>query len=201
MTQQLKISLFSFFKYLPFFFFVAFFFEKKWVFSYQTHIQGVDEKEATLAIFQGLFFSFLMEKKRRYEIISPPPPLSKDIGGHSNFSTLRESYMKYNKSFILVYSVTSKASFEEIRSFYEQIQKVKSEDVPIGILIGNKSDLESEREVSTIEGENLGSSLHLPFLETSALLKTNVEEMFQLIVSHTIRGVTNQFRNIKSARQ
>ena len=110
--------------------------------------------------------------------------------------------MSCNQSFIFVYSVTSKASFEEIRTFYQQVQRVKDEEVPVGILIGNKIDLESEREVSTEEGENLGIELNLPFLETSALNNTNVEEMFQLIGSHTLYGErTNCAKNIKSARQ
>ena len=107
--------------------------------------------------------------------------------------------MSCNQSFIFVYSVTSKSSFEEIRIFYQQVQRVKSEEVPVGILIGNKIDFESEREVSTEEGEKLGSELHLPFLETSALDRTNVEEMFQLIGSHTIYGPPT--KNIKAARQ
>ena len=76
---------------------------------------------------------------------------------------------------------------------------MRDEEVLVGILIGNKIDLKSEREVSTEEGEKLGFELHLPFLETSALDNTNVEEMFQLIGSHTIYGPPT--KNIKSARQ
>ena len=112
--------------------------------------------------------------------------------------------MKGCQSFIFVYSVTSKSSFEGIRTFYQQVQRVKerSEKVPVGILIGNKIDLESEREVSTEEGENLGFELNLPFLETSALNNTNVEEMFQLIGSHTLYGeLLICAKNIKSARR
>ena len=109
--------------------------------------------------------------------------------------------MKAYQSFIFVYSVTSKSSFEEIRSIYQQVQRVKSEKVPVGILIGNKIDLESEREVSTEEGENLGFELNLPFLETSALTNTNVEEMFRLIGSHTLYGErVSCAKNIKAAR-
>ena len=127
-------------------------------------------------------------------------PPSKDITGQKEFSEIREYSIKNNKSFVLVYSITSKASFDEIRTFYEQIRRVKGQEFPIGILIGNKTDLESERKVSTEEGQNLGIDLRLPFLETSAYDKTNVQEMFQLIASHTIYGDTNYAKNIKSAR-
>ena len=120
---------------------------------------------------------------------------------------MRDCYLKYNQSFIFVYSVTSKSSFEEIRTLYQQVERVKkrSEKVPVGILIGNKIDLKSKREVSTEEGEKLGIELNLPFLETSALNRTNVEEMFQLIGSHTLSGERTNCakisKNIKPARQ
>ena len=46
------------------------------------------------------------------------------------------------------------------------------------MLIGNKSDLNQGRAVSEKEGRALASSLGIPFLETSAKERTNVETMF-----------------------
>lgn len=61
---------------------------------------------------------------------------------------MRESYMISGEGFLLVYSVTSRTSFEEIRTFYQQILRVKDQDAVPMILIANKCDLEYERQVS-----------------------------------------------------
>ena len=63
------------------------------------------------------------------------------------FTAMREQYMRGGEGFLLVYSVISKRSFNEMRRFRETVNRVRNyEHVPI-ILVGNKSDLESKREV------------------------------------------------------
>lgn len=66
--------------------------------------------------------------------------------------------MRTGEGFLLVYSITSRQSFEEILTFQQQILRVKDKDYFPMIVVGNKADLEGEREVST-EGM---SSLALP---------------------------------------
>jgi GTPase SAR1 family protein len=62
---------------------------------------------------------------------------------------MREQYMRTGEGFLLVYSITSRQSFEEIITFQQQILRVKDKDYFPMIVVGNKCDLESEREVST----------------------------------------------------
>lgn len=50
---------------------------------------------------------------------------------------------------MLVYSIDSKESFEEVREIYERIQNVKDEEFVPALLVGNKCDLEAKRKVST----------------------------------------------------
>jgi GTPase SAR1 family protein len=58
---------------------------------------------------------------------------------------MRDQYMRTGQGFVMVYSIVSRASFEEITSFREQILRVKDKDhVPV-LLAGNKCDLERER--------------------------------------------------------
>ena len=60
---------------------------------------------------------------------------------------MREQYMRGGEGFIMVYSVTERRSFDEMRRFKESVNRVRnSEEVPI-VLIGNKCDLEHRREV------------------------------------------------------
>ena len=62
---------------------------------------------------------------------------------------MREQYMRTGEGFLLVYSITSRNSFEEISTFYQQILRVKDKDFFPIILVANKCDLEHERQVST----------------------------------------------------
>jgi len=72
-----------------------------------------------------------------------------DTAGQEEYSAMREQYMRTGEGFLLVYSITSRQSFEEIMTFQQQILRVKDKDYFPMILVGNKCDLESEREVST----------------------------------------------------
>lgn len=64
----------------------------------------------------------------------------------------------------------------------DQIVRVKRfEKVPL-ILVGNKVDLESEREVAGSDGRALAQEWGCPFIETSAKSKTMVDELFAEIV-------------------
>jgi GTPase KRas protein len=60
---------------------------------------------------------------------------------------MREQYMRTGEGFLLVYSITSRNSFEEISTFHQQILRVKDKDSFPVILIANKCDLEYERQV------------------------------------------------------
>ena len=66
---------------------------------------------------------------------------------------MREQYMRTGEGFLLVYSINSRQSYEEILTFQQQILRVKDKDYFPIIVVGNKCDLESERQVST-EGKS-----------------------------------------------
>lgn len=72
-----------------------------------------------------------------------------DTAGQEEYSAMREQYMRTGEGFLLVYSITSRQSFEEIQTFQQQILRVKDKDYFPIIVVGNKCDLESERQVST----------------------------------------------------
>jgi GTPase KRas len=61
---------------------------------------------------------------------------------------MREQYMRTGEGFLLVYSITARQSFEEIMTFQQQILRVKDKDYFPIIVVGNKCDLEGERQVS-----------------------------------------------------
>ena len=95
---------------------------------------------------------------------------------------MRDQYMRTGEGFLCVYSITSRASFDEIVSFREQILRVKDKDQVPMIIVGNKCDLDSERQVSFAEGKDLAKSFGCPFVETSAKTRHNIEDAFFQLV-------------------
>lgn len=72
-----------------------------------------------------------------------------DTAGQEEYSAMREQYMRTGEGFLLVYSITSRSSFEEISTFQQQILRVKDRDSYPIIIVANKADLEHERHVSS----------------------------------------------------
>lgn len=125
-----------------------------------------------------------------------------DTAGQEEYTALRDQWIRDGEGFVLVYSITSRASFSRIRKFHSQIQRVKdasstssptasylSSPVPAPIareapvmLVGNKSDRVTEREVSTQEGSALAKEMGCDFVEASAKNCINVEKAFYEVV-------------------
>ncbi|KAJ9055453.1 RAS1 protein [Entomophthora muscae] len=101
-----------------------------------------------------------------------------DTAGQEEYSAMREQYMRTGEGFLLVYSLTSSESFDEIIKFHEQILRVKDcEKFPM-VIVANKSDLDIERQVPFAQGKDLARGFNCPFKETSAKKRTNVDEAF-----------------------
>lgn len=105
-----------------------------------------------------------------------------DTAGQEEYSAMREQYMRTGEGFLLVYSITSRQSFEEIITFQQQILRVKDKDSFPIIVVGNKCDLEQERQVSYEEGQELARRFGCKFIETSARTRVNVDNAFYDIV-------------------
>ncbi|KIO21161.1 hypothetical protein M407DRAFT_130306 [Tulasnella calospora MUT 4182] len=105
-----------------------------------------------------------------------------DTAGQEEYGAMREQYMRTGEGFLLVYSITSRNSFEEISTFHQQILRVKDKDSFPVIVIGNKCDLEYERQVGMNEGRDLAKHFGCQFLETSAKQRIHVDDAFIQLV-------------------
>ncbi|XP_078068211.1 GTP-binding protein RAD [Mustelus asterias] len=105
-----------------------------------------------------------------------------DIWEQDDTNWIRDHCMKLGDAYIIVYSVTDRASFEKASELRIQLRRVRqTEDIPI-ILVGNKSDLVRSREVSVEEGRSCAVVFNCKFIETSAVLHHNVRDLFEGII-------------------
>lgn len=122
-----------------------------------------------------------------------------DTAGQEEYTALRDQWIRDGEGFVLVYSISSRSSFTRIQKFHHQIQRVKESastgsptfpgsplsqtmPMPTGpapvMLVGNKCDRVTEREVSTQEGQSLAKQMNCDFVEASAKNCINVEKAF-----------------------
>jgi len=106
-----------------------------------------------------------------------------DTAGQEEFGALRDQYMKTGQGFLIVYSVTTSTSFDAVTKFRNQILRVQEDkpDIPI-VLVGNKKDLEEDREVSKEKGQLQAEKFGCEYLEASAKTNSNVNEAFFTLV-------------------
>lgn len=105
-----------------------------------------------------------------------------DTAGQDEFSMINEKHLVGIHGYILIYSVTSRQSFEVIEVIRDKIlNAIGSDTIPM-VLVGNKSDLNYQRQVETTEGQELAKSFGCKFLETSVKDNLNITKSFESLI-------------------
>ncbi|KAG4300669.1 hypothetical protein PCK1_003098 [Pneumocystis canis] len=113
-----------------------------------------------------------------------------DTAGQEEYVALRHQWIKDGDGFLLVYSVSSRSTFDRIKRFKEQIIEIKNtKSVPL-VLVGNKSDRIFDREIPFEEGQSLANLFNCEFIETSAKSFTN-----KMIKDYTSISLDPEARN------
>jgi len=151
---------------------------------------GVGKSSLVLRFVQGTFReSYIPTVEDTYrQVISCDKNICTlqitDTAGSHQFPAMQRLNISKGHAFILVFSVTSRQSLEELKPIYNVIREVKSgetELIPI-MLVGNKCDEESSREVDASICENLSKQWQCGYMEASAKTNTNVKELFQALL-------------------
>ena len=110
-----------------------------------------------------------------------------DTAGQERFNSIFENYYRQADCCLLIYDITSKKSFEKVKNYFIGKIKEKCKKNTKVILLGNKTDLKDEREVSDDEGKDLADENGYIFMESSCKDNYNVSDAFTALVEMTNR--------------
>ncbi|KAF5198722.1 Ras-related protein rab-11a [Thalictrum thalictroides] len=113
-----------------------------------------------------------------------------DTAGQERFRAITSSYYRGALGAMLVYDITRRATFDNLKKWLEELRHFGDSDMVI-VLVGNKFDLKEKREVSEEEGRKLAEKEEVCFIETSAMENFNVEEAFLQMIAQ-IHKITSQ---------
>ena len=105
-----------------------------------------------------------------------------DTAGQEEFSALRDQWIRSCDGFLIIYSIICRESFEQVGIFRDQVLHVKDVNQIPMMLVGNKCDLENQRQVSFQEGQDIADTFGCAFKETSAKTRLNSSECFYDVV-------------------
>jgi len=100
-----------------------------------------------------------------------------DTAGQERFRAVTRSYYRGAAGALLVYDITRRATYNHLTSWLTDARNLTNPNTVI-MLIGNKKDLESQRDVTFDEASAFAQENGIIFLEASAKTGENVEEAF-----------------------
>ena len=147
----------------------------------QRLVQGTfrEEAQSTVGVEFKSFVCTVDGKQRKLQIW--------DTAGQERFRSVAKSYFRNAVGAFLVFDVCSRASFEALDGWLNDIQSLSHPNSVI-VLIGNKIDLTESRCISQNEATHYAERNGLIYIETSARSGVGIQEAFVRITREiTIR--------------
>ena len=104
-----------------------------------------------------------------------------DTAGQERYKAITNAYYKGAKGALVVYDITNKESFASVDRWINDLTASADKKLTI-LLIGNKCDLEDQRQVTKDQAEEKAKAFHVAFLETSALNGQNLDKAFDILI-------------------
>ena len=120
-----------------------------------------------------------------------------DTAGQERFKALAKNSYKGSDGIILVYDITQKKTFSNIKHWYDNIKKNIDIDKVAIILVGNKSDL-PDRQVKKENYEKFSEQYNLEVIETSCKDNKNIEETFNALIEKMIKLYDDDKKQFKN---
>ncbi|KAL4361511.1 hypothetical protein GQ457_04G000670 [Hibiscus cannabinus] len=114
-----------------------------------------------------------------------------DTAGQERFRTITSSYYRGAHGIIIVYDVTDRESFNNVKQWLHEIDRYANDSV-CKLLVGNKCDLVQNKVVDALTAKAFADEIGIPFLETSAKEAMNVEQAFLTMAGAIKKKMSNQ---------
>lgn len=111
-----------------------------------------------------------------------------DTAGQERYRAITNAYYRGAGGALLVYDISKRPSFTNLAHWLSELREHAGQGIVV-MVVGNKSDLETKREVDTEEASQFCQKNGLFFIETSALNASNVDAAFEKILSEIYRSV------------
>ncbi len=125
-----------------------------------------------------------------------------DTGGQERFKSINKKYYQKADCCLLVYDISKRNTFIECQTYFNELIKKECPKNMQVIVLGNKTDLEEKREVSTDEGIKFSEENNYIFMETSCAKNEYVYDVFENLIGITIikSQKNNGNNNLKNAK-
>lgn len=114
-----------------------------------------------------------------------------DTAGLERYRAITSAYYRGAVGALLVYDITKHLTYESVERWLKELYDHADPHIVV-MLVGNKTDLESERSVPNEEAKDYAEKHGLLFLETSALESTNVDAAFNNVLAEIHRKVSSK---------
>ena len=124
-----------------------------------------------------------------------------DTAGQEKYRAIGRHFYKESYIVCLVYDITSKESFENLKTIWYPDLKEYGEEYKIVALIGNKLDKFLEEEVSEEEGRKFAKEINAVYKRTSALEGTGLEDLFNELVDKYLKNIKDDIKKNDKEKQ
>ena len=111
-----------------------------------------------------------------------------DTAGQERFHSITKSIYRNTNGVLFVYDITKKSTFKNIKNWIKDTENVDKEIK--GVIIGNKIDLDENREIEEDDLKELSNKKNMPALECSAKNNINVNEAFNRLIDELLKDKT-----------
>jgi len=147
----------------------------------QMYINGIFHED-----YKATIGTFITKKECKFEELNTSVRfIIWDLAGQEQFKRIWPDYLTDSTAGIIVFDITDRKSFENVKNWYDIITRVALPNL-ILILAGNKVDLDPSRVVSTEEGQELAKELGIYYIETSAKTNKSIDNVFEWVALQLI---------------
>ena len=118
-----------------------------------------------------------------------------DTAGQERFRNVAKNYFQSSNGFLLVFDITDKESFQKLNDFWMDQLNTHAPKKAKSVLVGNKSDLAGQRQVSIEDAEEFAKDNNLKYYEVSAKEGTKVVELFFYLANEIYQSHTYEENN------